>query len=132
MVERIRNVIKRDAKSIDRTDECGATTPSTKRSKKEVELLRRYPMASNCFQDTAENAETLGEHNKAIAKELAKKKSRDSILLPLMKSTYGDRRIYILNMSCSVSELLQKYPALLHPAVVCVLTLTLVRIFLKE
>ena len=89
-------------------------------------------MASNCIQDTAENAETLGEHNKANAKELAKKKPRDSIMLPLMKSTCGDRRIYILNMSCSVAELLQKYPALLHPAVVCVLTLMLVWIFLKE
>ena len=28
MLERIRNVIKRDAKSVNRTDECGATTPN--------------------------------------------------------------------------------------------------------
>lgn len=101
-------MIKRDRKASKQSDD-HTTTPTTK-------LLRRYPVTNNI---AGENPESLVEHGKAIEKELAKKKPRDAILLPLMKSTYGDRRIYILNVACSVSDLLVKYPALSRPAVVC-------------
>ena len=120
MVTRVRNVIKWDSKAARQTEDRDAT-PTPKHRKKEVELLRRYPVTNNILQDTGENPESLGEHKKAIEKELAKKKPRDAVLLPLMKSTYGDRRIYILNVTCRVSDLLEMYPALSRPAVVCML-----------
>jgi hypothetical protein len=117
MVERTRNVIKRDSKMTKRGDDSEAT-PSAKRRKKEVELLRRYPV-TNIVQDTSEDAESLREHNTALQKEMNKKKPREPVLLPLMKATYGDRRIYVLNVTCSVSSILEKYPALSRQAVVC-------------
>ena len=110
-------MIKRDRKRSKQSND-NAATPTTKRKKKEVELLRRYPVVNNIPQDAEENPETLEEHRKAIEKELTKKKPRDAILLPLMKSTYGDRRIYVLNVICAVGDLLVKYPALSRPAVV--------------
>ena len=110
-------MIKRDRQAARRPDD-DQETPNTKHRKKEVQLLRRYPVTNNILQDTNENPDSLREHNKAIEKELTKKKPRDAILLPLMKSTYGDRRMYILNVLCSVGNLLEKYPALSRPDVV--------------
>ena len=49
---------------------------------------------------------------------MRKAKPRDSLLLPLMKSTYHDRRIFIQNDAATVSEILDSYPALRRPAVV--------------
>lgn len=57
-------------------------------------------------------------HNKAIKVELAKAKPRDSVLLPLMRSTYGERRMFILNEATSVQSILEKYCALSRPAIV--------------
>ena len=116
MVERVRNVIKRDSKKAR-----GVTSeeaPEPKRRKKGIELLRRYPVSSNTFPDTSENAESLELHNKAIGTELSKAKPRDSVLLPLMRSTYGERRIFILNEASSVQDVLEKHNALSRPAIV--------------
>lgn len=80
--------------------------------------MRRYPVSSTAPTDSSENAETLELHKKAIDAELAKVKPRENVLLPLMRSTYGERRIFILNEEISVHGILQKYQALSRPAVV--------------
>ena len=51
---------------------------------------------------------SLELHNKAIGAELAKAKPRDSVLLPLMRSTYGVRRMFILNEAKCVQGILEK------------------------
>lgn len=75
---------------------------------------------------------SVAEHNKALQEEMQKSKPRDSVLLPLMRSTFYDRRIFIQNDAASVSDILDHYPALYRPAVVshcmykrCLLLLTI-------
>ena len=46
----------------------------------------RYPISNS---DVIESSETIEQHITAINRELDKAKPRDSILLPLMRSTYG-------------------------------------------
>ena len=47
-----------------------------------------------------------------------KTKPRDSVLLPLMKSTYHTRRLYIRDGANSARDILEKYKALSRPAMV--------------
>ena len=103
MVERVRNVIKRDKKRGKGPQEDPEDHVRPKRRRSEAGILRRYPVSSNL---------------KAICNELSKAKPRDSVLLPLMKSTYGERRIFIVNMDNSVNRTLEKFSALRRPAVV--------------
>ena len=118
MVERIRNVNKRDAKKLKRPlSEPDVKIPS-KRRVKGNELLRRYP--TSIVNDVEGDAASLQQHTKAIATELARSKTRDSVLLPLMRSTYGPRRLFVLNDAESISTILDAHPALFRPAVVCV------------
>ena len=63
----------------------------------------------------AEDADSLEEHKKAIAAEVGKAKSRHSVLLPLMKSTYAEQRMFILNEATSVAVILTNHPALSRP-----------------
>ena len=116
MVERVRNVIKRDSKKARGmpVDEA----PEPKRRRKGIELLRSYPVSSKASTDTSENAESLAIHLKALCTELSKAKPRDGVLLPLMRSTYGERRMFILNEETSVQGILEKYRALSRPAIV--------------
>lgn len=91
MVERVRNVIKHDRKRMPSS----ASSPSeaTKRSKlspearKKDSLLRRYPTRAQFTED----ASSIESH---LSSELEKGKPRDSVLLPLMKSTYPSRRLF--------------------------------------
>lgn len=53
-----------------------------------------------------------------MVEEMKKSTPRDAILLPVMKSTFQDRRIFIQNDAKSVRESLEVYPALNRPAVV--------------
>jgi len=54
-------------------------------------------------------------HRKAIEVELAKNnKPRDSVLIPLMKSTFAERRSYILEDSVSVEDILQWHRKIFH------------------
>lgn len=117
MIERVRNVIKRDNKKA-RGAPPEDVVPEPKRRRKGVELLRRYPVSTTISSDTSENAESLALHNKAIGTELAKAKPRDSVLLPLMRSTYGERRMFILNEATSVQAILLQHCALSRPAIV--------------
>ena len=77
-------------------------------------------MSSNDKLYMTEDADTLEQHRRAIANELGKAKPRDAVLLPLLKSTYGEHRIFVLNEATSVKSILDKYPALSYPAVVSV------------
>ena len=66
----------------------------------------------------SEDPRGVVEHSKAICEEMKKPKPRDSLLLPLMKKTFQDRRIFIRSDASAVSEILEHYPALGRPAVV--------------
>lgn len=115
-MERVRNVIKRDTKRTKRPLQEPDDESEPKRKCRGSQLLRRYPMGNDV--PPAESDETIQQHKKAISKELDKAKPRDSVLLPLMRSTYGPRRLFILNEATSVGEILDVYPALSRQAVV--------------
>ena len=118
MVERVRNVIKRDRKRMPSSG--GSLSEITKRSKlspearKKDSLLRRYPTGAQLTEDTA----STESHLSAISTELVKAKPRDSVLLPLMKSTYPSCRLFILNDATSAKHILIEYPALQRQVVV--------------
>ncbi len=118
MVERVRNVIKRDRKRM--PSSAGSPSEDTKRSKlspetrKKDSLMRRYPTGLQFNEDAA----STKSHLSAVSIELAKAKPRDSVLLPLMKSTYPSRRLFVLNDATSARHILDEYPALQRQAVV--------------
>ena len=66
----------------------------------------------------AEDCDSLEVHMKAISDELAKSKPRDSVLLPLFKSTYHERRLFIQKEATSVKQTIEKYPGLNCRAIV--------------
>lgn len=70
------------------------------------------------MESTSDDVRSIQEHNKALHEELSKAKPRDPVILPLMKSTFSERRIYRQNDAISVKETLDVYPALRRPAVV--------------
>lgn len=77
-------------------DEVDASPGVTPKRKKSDSILRRYPIVPNSIA-TAENSETLEQHCNAIATELRKAKPRDTVLLPLLRLTYDQRRMFILD-----------------------------------
>ena len=54
--------------------------------------------STSSFEDPSaeEDSESLREHKKAMKEEMKKLKPRDSLIGPLMKSTYKYRRDFIL------------------------------------
>ena len=58
------------------------------------------------------------QHMKAIGDELKKAKPRNAVLLPLLKLTYPDRRMYVQDVATNVANILTKHKALSCPAVV--------------
>ena len=115
MVERVRNVLKSDKKKGKRP--LDVTEPAEpKRKKADDAILRRYPISSSSTNHS-QDGESLEQHKKAIRVELAKAKPRDTVLLPLLKLTYDERRMYILNGN-TVKEVLEEYPTLSNPAIV--------------
>ena len=82
----------------------GSLSESTKRNKLSPEarkrdlLLQRYPTGAQLTEDAA----STESHLSAIVTELAKAKPRDAVLLPLMRSTYPSRRLFILNDATSL------------------------------
>jgi hypothetical protein len=115
MLERVRNVIKIDRKKARQSGEDASTSSPRKRQKRDSEkqsLIRRYPVSSSSPLVDAASTE------KNVDEEMAKAKPRDSVLLPILKTLYGDRRMYIMNDAGSVQEILSCYPALKRLAVV--------------
>ena len=111
-----RNVLKSDKKKgkhpLEATE---SVTP--KRKRKADAILQRYPISCNNVSRT-DNSETLAQHSKAISSELSKSIPRDTVLLPLMKYTFNDRRALILEGGNSVKAVLDVYPALSSLAIV--------------
>ena len=86
---------------------------------KRDELFRRYPTGVTWPQ---EEGVTLDQHMRAIAAEMDKAKPTDIVILPLMKSTYRNRRMFFENNAKSVQEILSKFcSSLKRTAVVCFL-----------
>ena len=97
MLERIRNVIKSDKKKFKATDDSEEIpTPKRGHKVKADDLSRRYPVMMSAAQSAADD-ETLQQHHKAIEEELTKPKPRDRVLLPLMKSTFATRWLFVKN-----------------------------------
>lgn len=118
MITRVRNLKKKAKKKRPNSDV--DQLPDAKRKKSPLEkgkelLLRRYPVG---VEVSVNDADSLEVHEKAISDELAKPKPRDSVLLPLLKSTYHERRLYIQSEATCVKEILGKYPALRHLSIV--------------
>ena len=44
--------------------------------------------------------------------------TKDTLLLPLLKSTFGDHRMYVMNYATCVANILKVHPALFRTAVV--------------
>ena len=74
-----------------------------------------YPVNSGGSACEAEDADSLEKHKKAIATDLGKAKPRDSVLLPLMKSTYREQQMFEVT---SVAVILTNHPVLSRPAIV--------------
>lgn len=112
MMDRVNNVEKtRKRVAVNSLDE----TPRKRgRPKRVISLETRYPSIRPQGDER-----TQQEHVQALSKELGKDKPRKEILLPLMKSTFYERRQYILNSCESVLTKLEKYPALRMPPLVC-------------
>lgn len=120
MVERVRNVIKRDYKRGIKRPGTDHNQILSKCRKKGEKLVNRYPVATDIFDSLpSEDHESLEQHKKALTKEMDKQRPRDTILLQLMKSTYKHRRMNILDGSALVDDVLSTYPALRRQAVVC-------------
>ena len=68
-----------------------------------------------------EDPSSVAEHKKALQEEMKKAKPRDALLLPLMKSTFHDRRLFIQNDASAVADILEDYPALARSTVVSVI-----------
>ena len=116
MLERIRNLIKADRKKSKEPTEQQHSTP--KRTKGTVDhILRRYPVTV-CHSEPSDDVETMKQHSKAICNEMKKAKPRDRVLLPLMKSTFSARWLFITKDAGSVKQILEEYPSLKIPAIV--------------
>ena len=109
-------MIKTDNRKARRTGHTISVPPS-KRHKKDPaqELLRRYPVSSpNLIEDPS----SVQVHLKGIEEELKRSKPRESVLLPLFRSTFGERRLFVLNDAKSMKEC---YPAITIPALVSIM-----------
>ena len=108
----VRNVIKRDRNRL--PSSAGSLSENVKRSKLSPEARKKDSLCAQFTEDTS----STESHLSAIATELAKERPSDSVLLPLMKSTYPSRRVFILNDATSARHILDDYPALQCHAVV--------------
>lgn len=113
-MERVRNVIKLDRKKTKAALQVEEGMPKRSRTKTDS-LLRRYP--STLGQELIDQ-ETLQQHLKAICSEMEKSKPRERVLLPLMKSTFTSRCLFVRNDASNVVEILEQYPSLKLPLIV--------------
>ena len=115
MLERKRNLSKnaRKRKAPENNEPCAKKRAVAKPSR----LLQRYPVKVNarCVDDE----QCIDRHLKAIKEEMEKARPRDTLLLPLMKSTFSTRRSMIqFEEDKCVLDILKEYPPLSRPAVV--------------
>ena len=112
-------MIKTDNRRARRAGE-DISGPPSKRSKKNpsVELLRRYPVSSSTLN--IDDPASIQLHLKGIKDELKRAKPRETVLLPLFRSTFGER-LFVLNDATSIKHIKECYPALTIHAVVSVI-----------
>lgn len=79
-------------------------------------LLRRY--RARIIDNDLDDSLSLDYHNKAISEEMKKPKPRDSVLLPLYKSTFRQRRMFVQTEAHSASNIIQKLSCISRPALV--------------
>ena len=118
MIECIKNREKQANKKA-RSSTASSGSPSSKRQRLATpkdHLLRRYP--ARVLDIPLDDPCSLADHIQGIAAEMKKPKPKDSVLIPLMKSTFQQRRIFIQTDASSVTEILERFPALSRSAIV--------------
>ena len=101
-------------------DEDGSVPKRQKKSGNN-NLFRRYPIQQG--GGSMDDPRSIKEHCKAMCDEMKKASPRDHVSLPLLKSTYDDRRSYTeFDSEADVCSMLEAYPALRRPAAVCLHT----------
>lgn len=93
--------------------------PKGSKRRRKDGILARYPVTAN--DDSTQDRATIEKFKNAISNELKKAKPRDSVLLPLMKSTFNERRMFILGEPVSLIDTLDSYPALKRPTIVSIM-----------
>ena len=84
------------------------------------DLLRRYP--ARILDVSVDDMCSVKQHKKAMEDEFKKAKPRDSVLLPLMKSTFKERRMFVQDDAGSVEDILDAFPSLCRPALVSIMS----------
>ena len=107
-------MIKLDRKKTKAVQQQEEGMPKRSRTKADS-LLRRYPPA---LSQELIDEETLQQHLKAIDNEIEKNKPRERVLLPLMKSTFACRCLFVRKDASNVVEILEQYPSLKIPSIV--------------
>lgn len=115
LIDCIRNREKQAKKKARNSGEQESPTKHQRVTPNDV-LLRRYP--ARVVDAPVDDACSIEQYKKAIEEESKKSKPRDSVLQPLMKSTFQARRMFIQAEDTSVEGTLQSFPALSCPAVV--------------
>ena len=59
-----------------------------------------------------EDHASIQVHLKGIEEELKRADSQDTVLLPFFRSTFGERRLFVLNDATSMKEIQDCYPAI--------------------
>ena len=89
----------------------GSMSKHPKKSVHNGHLFRRYPMQQG--SSPLDDPHSIDEHCKAMTTEMEKACPRDQVLLPLLKSTYDSRRMYVeFDEEDDVHSTLQAYPAM--------------------
>lgn len=112
LLERLRNIRKRS-----KSDDLPMTKKAKGTSSVKQALIKRYPV--RVHDDREEDAESIQQHISAMVSEMSKKKPREHVVLPLLKSTYSTRRNFVTSADrADVTEILKEYPALHFPSAV--------------
>ena len=118
--ECLRNRIKAAKKKLQKRElreRKEACQGAQKNSGHNSRLFRRYPVQQG--SSPLDDPHSIDEHCKAMTTEWRKHVLCDQVLLPLLKSTYDSRRMYVeFNEEADVPSTLQVYPAMCHPAAV--------------
>ena len=121
MLECIRNRDKQAKKKV--KDSTNLGSPTAKRQRlvaPKDDLLRRYP--ARIMDESVDDMYSVKQHKKAMEDEFKKAKPRDSVLLPLMKSTFKERRMFVQDDARSVEDILDAFPSLCRPALVSIMS----------
>ena len=118
--ECLRNRIKAAKRKLQKKGikgEEGSTSKRQNKSGHNSQLFRRYPVQQG--SNPVDDPRSIDERCKAMTTEMEKARPRDQVLLPLLKSTYDSRRMFMeFDEEADVRSTLQAYPAMCRPAAV--------------